>query len=230
MKFIKSASLLIVCLLALSSCSGTAGTEGDKISDFWKWFAANQEQLYSVSDPSAPIVSETGVHIKLINEGLAYEVTQAATGKKEIAISADANPELFPLVEQVVSAAPKLDNWRVVAFRQKVPANLLKTLSIGAHVQHGNEPVTGSPDVLVAVKDMRFALKPNGDLTIFMKDYRKLAPQRDMAIIMLQQAVGEYDFVTKLGEVSFDTITSANEKISKPFSELGIAFDSLQKK
>ena len=135
--------LLIACFsFALTSCSDAAAQRPERIALFWNWFQTNQQLLSIMKDPGDKVHLELGSKLKSIEEDLTFEIGKEENGKHEIAISAEGIPELFPLVKQVVAAAPKLDKWKVVAFRQRVPAEKLKELAIrGGPAGGGGEQV-----------------------------------------------------------------------------------------
>src|SRR5688572_23634086 len=106
---VAAATLLLVgitCLL--TSCSNAAGQHPERISQFWTWFQANQQLLSSTENPGDKVHVELSENLKSIEEGLTFEIGKAAGEKRELAVSADGIPELFPLVKQVVASAPKM--------------------------------------------------------------------------------------------------------------------------
>ena len=232
MKNLASLILLVLLLTSLQACTAAPAENdvqdvsaySDKITDFWKWFAANDEKLAAISNPSDPLMMDMSRRLKAIDERLTYECGFANKDKKEMAISADTRPEVFPLVKAVVEKAPKLKEWTVIAFRQRSPKAILKDLAISGRPAPGHE----GEEVTVKVSEMRAAVNPVGDranITVFVKGYKPDSPQEHMANMMLQQATGEYDLVTKVEQIDFKDLKDANEKNSIPFADLGDSLD-----
>jgi hypothetical protein len=220
-----TAAFLLVCFAGLiTSCSSVTGQQPERISKFWNWFQTNQQLLSSTENPGDKAHVELGENLKSIEEGLTFEIGKATDEKREIAVSADGIPELFPLVKQVVAAAPKMEKWQVVAFRQRVPAAALKELAI-----RGGPAGGGGEQIDLAAKDMRGSISRAGDkanVAVFMKNYTGKEGQQNMVLVMLQQALGEYDLVTKVGDIRFASIEEDDKKNSVPFEELGSALDN----
>lgn len=219
------ASILLVCFtILMTSCTSAAGDHPEQIPQFWTWFQANQQLLASTENPGDKVHVELGENLKKIDEDLTFEIGKAAGDKRELAVSADGIPELFPLVKQVVAAAPKMEKWQVVAFRQRVPAAALKELAI-----RGGPAGGGGEQIDLAAKDMRGSVTRAGDkanVTVFLKNFSGQEGQQNMVLIMLQQAVGEYDLVTKVGDIRFASIEEDDKKNSVPFEQLGTALDN----
>ena len=204
-----------------------------QITAFWQWFQKHQPELSAMQSPDAPIFADIGRQIKNIDKDLVFEIAPLPAGKKCLAVSANCNAALFPLVENTVAAAPVIKDWKVEAFRRRVPAGMLKQLSISAQPAVNGKIIPNAAPIGVAVKDMRFKLAWEGDkarLTLFIKNYKADGPQSHMAELMVQQAVGEYDSVKKVLEIKCQADSAAAAKDAKPFEELPAALDKVAKK
>ena len=224
--------LVVLCTFCVTACSQPQrNVHLDQIPFFWSWFQTNQKALFASDNPGDMEHVSLGEKLKRIEEELTYEIGQAVNGKREIAVSADGIPELFPVVQQVVKAAPKMEQWKVVAFRQRVSEASLKELAIkGAPVNLSSDKAKEQEGVEIAVKDMRAGIAREGDkanITVFIKGYNKQEDQDNLALVMLQQALGEYDMVMKVGDIKFASTQEANEKNSIPFVKLASTFDKL---
>jgi hypothetical protein len=223
--------LAAVCAICVTACSQAQRQERvDQIPFFWSWFQTNQQALFSSDNPGDMEHVSLGEKLKRIEDDLTYEIGRVENGKREMAVSADGILELFPLVEKIVKAAPKMEKWKVVAFRQRVAEANLKELAIkGAPVNLSKETAK-EEGVEIAVRDMRAAIERTGDkarITVFIKGYNKQESQDNLALVMLQQALGEYDMVMKVGDIKFASTQEANEKNSFPFVKLGSVFDKV---
>jgi len=93
--------------------------------DFWIWFKDNQE-LFLNLDNIDDDIRDSNLD-KLLNElhrysnSLFFLIGNHPNGQNEIIITAEGNPDMFCMVERLVSAAPVIENWVVLAFKQ--PAN-----------------------------------------------------------------------------------------------------------
>ena len=205
-----------------------------QIAAFWKWFAQHQPQLSAMTGPQVPMFTELTRQFKAIDKDLVFEIAPIADGKKEFDVSANCNPALFSLVESTVAAAPaQIKDWKINAFRRKVPPAVLKDLSIAAQPALNGKIIAGAAPVGVAVKDMRFKLIPDGSkakVTIFIKNYKADGPQSHMAELMVQQALGEYDAVKKISGIKCESGTAVAAKDAIPFQDLAAAVDKIVKK
>ncbi|MBU6453517.1 MAG: hypothetical protein KGS72_17190 [Cyanobacteria bacterium REEB67] len=216
--------------VAKQPATKTSVESGESIKEFWTWFNLHQQDLSAMNGPDAPIFPEIGQHIKAIDDSLVFEIGPAPEGEKEFAVSANGNEALFPLVKNIVAAAPQIKGWKIVAFRQKTPPAILKQLAISAQPTKNGQVIAGAEPMGVAVKDMRFTIKKDGDMakvTIFIKNFKDDGPQSHMAEMMLHQAVGEYDLVKKIKEIDCKPDNAPEAKNAKPFEELGDALDKL---
>ena len=98
-------------------------TRDELISEFWAWFDSYRDGV----DATAPLrdqhIDEILERISSIEPGLVVELGVREDGVKEMTISPDGVRERFPLVEQIVSQAPSMEGWAVVAFRQPIKAD-----------------------------------------------------------------------------------------------------------
>ncbi|MBM3270994.1 MAG: hypothetical protein FJZ01_25455 [Candidatus Sericytochromatia bacterium] len=120
------------------------GRAGPSNTDFWRWFQAHSAEIKAIKTGEEPIAEDLDRQLKAIDEHLTYEFGPQGQGAREFFISADGRKASFGAVKQLVAAAPKLEGWKVVAFRQRKPK--LYTVSFGG--------VTVDPDdVYFAVVD-----------------------------------------------------------------------------
>lgn len=207
-------------MFSLTAC---AKEPVDQIPVFWKWFQSNELQLFTglSASPTDNSISAFSAQLKAIDDDLAFEVGKASGGMAELDVSADGIEELFPVVERIVASAPKMKYWKVVAFRQPTPPETLKTSAIRYRSSEGT-------DGNLAVSDMRASAKRNGDkaaVIIYIKDYDGSEDHQRMSLIMLQQAIGEYDLIKRVESVQYKPTSEATDENSVPLAEFGKAFD-----
>ncbi len=98
--------------------------KGDRMSYelFWTYFKNNELDIFhNIKTDTDNVVFDITNRVKAIHPELEFEITlDLEDGKRNFILSADGIKELFPIVEDVVSHAPKLDNWIVTAFRPRL--------------------------------------------------------------------------------------------------------------
>jgi hypothetical protein len=162
------------------------GTQG-----FWPWLVANTARIQSglKQDPER-FADEIGREFKASYPGLVWEISPAAAPPWLFCVSADGRRELFPMVEQAVRAAPELPGWTLQAFRTRG--------SLTAEIEMAGRKV-GYDDIWCRVE-------PQGGGVRVTLCIRGLSPQSDealspAALILLDNAVGEYDSVMKIRQL-----------------------------
>ena len=95
----------------------------DKMTDkFWKWFCDNNEQLTMLDDLEGNVANTLLEDMqKALDdycEGLTYEIGDQTPNGRTVTFSAEGDTDLFKYVTDLVEAAPDLDWWEFVAFKQ----------------------------------------------------------------------------------------------------------------
>jgi hypothetical protein len=212
--------LIVICVLAFAGCNGSMKQSTDSITEFWQWFKAHENSLAEQHGPYDSEFQQLTSKLKSIDERLAYEIAPGKKDKKEFVISADANREVFPLVRKVAAAAPPLSRWQVVSFRPRAATEELMEMAIPAAARY--------PEL--RADEMRFSLNKDGevaDLIMYLKDYNGDKEEQYNAKIMLQEAVGEYDSVMRIGDIECRPLNEANAQNSKPLSKLAADLDQV---
>ena len=188
----------------------------DPASEFWDWFAANEDRVGA--EPYGPQTSEDMAYwLGRIAPGLSYQITRSGR-KSVLTLSSDGELRLFPIVDRLVEAAPRVRGWKVKSLRRRVKA--LQTESTGA--------VTLNP------ADLYFDLYEDAGrfgvvfyLPVFepgsMQDYRTAAMR------LMSQSVGERDVGAWIGFVDFDSQNVRDMEFSRPFQDFRQVFDGLRK-
>jgi hypothetical protein len=132
--------------------------------------------------------------LEKIHPDLVFEFsTISKQGIREFVISADGIESAFPFVNDLVSSAPQLKNWKVIAFRQprkNVTQVKYKGLSIDTN------------DVF-----FRYA-KINGkiDLELHMKSFYESAEWSAGTFLLLDTILGEYYTALRIGAIEKRTL------------------------
>ena len=102
---------------------------GKKSSEdkFWKWFEKNQSTYYEGIENleiRKNIFDKLSSELNKVHEGLSFEFSPIHENKiREFTISAEGIKDVFPIVKKLIEKAPKLENWKFYAFRQRIPGD-----------------------------------------------------------------------------------------------------------
>jgi hypothetical protein len=190
---------------------------GKKISPeerFWNWFTVNQERLYGVRDGQEPVFKELLAAIRKVHPDITFEFGPVEAGVRSFTISADGLKEAAPAVEKLYAAAPKMSNWKFLKYRQRRPIH---------DVQLG--PVTLRPaDVLVTIQEDG----PKAGLGVYIKGYKGKSDQQKIgaAFIMLDNALGEYDVMMRVGFIDFFAAGTPTDLVMHNMETLPVVFDN----
>jgi hypothetical protein len=154
--------------------------------DFWSWFAAEAPRLRDLRNPA--VLDDIGARLAKVDPELAFQLGQVDE-RCQLEISAEGVRAKIPAVEAFVAAAPPIDGWRVVAFRQPSP---------GVRVRMGDRQYSAD--------SIHFVLHPGSpaELELYLAGY-DAAPQqlRGLAFLLLDAAVGELAVMTRIGVIDF---------------------------
>jgi hypothetical protein len=189
----------------------------DSQQTFWRWFDAHQDQFLDFEVDQERIFDELSEQLIRVHPRLSFEFGPK-TEPREFVISASGIKEAFPAVTSLVAAAPQFNRWRITAFRPR--RSPLCTVQIG--------------ETCVDPGDVEFSLLTNGTMIgikLFMPRFREDdAILKQVAYLMLDEALGEYDVETKLGLIQMLPSESADSTQRYPLSELSTLFDQLASK
>lgn len=225
--------LFAVAVLALSSCTKDEPTpvppapktepapapppKVDPIPALWTWVGAHVDELKAVQTGKEPAAEMLGAKLDAIDPGLTFEL---GLGKEpfELIVSADGKKALFPLVKQVVDAAPSIPGVKVVAFRPRKDAGFRLTV---------NGVTVGGPDVMFVASDDA-ARKGLIALRLYVKG---LTPENEAdvkgaAFLLLEAVLGEFDLETKIGAIDIVATPDKSPAAAKPLAELPAAVDA----
>lgn len=189
-------------------------------AEFWKWFEQHSGDLRL---DSFCFEDDLRNHIRRVDPRLHCEVSNIQSdGCKTLTVSPGQDLEALPIAEKVVSGAPQLKNWHVVACRQRQP---LET-------ELGGYPAMERLDVgCYQTKDILFTLKDGGrraNVELYLKrDKFGLGADlcHQLAENVIEDSLGERDYMLLVDKID---VFSGDIKIpssARPISELSIAFD-----
>ena len=85
---------------------------------FWQYFQKRESELAKIDTADHPVYDELLEKLQSIDSGLWFEF-HTEPGRNELIITADGCTSLFPLVEEVVSAAPNIPGWTIIPLKPK---------------------------------------------------------------------------------------------------------------
>ena len=186
---------------------------------FWDWFVHHEPELFSF-DPKRiiereRIFDEIANELRKIDPDLSFEFGPNGKPKREFVISASGIKRAFPAVVSLVSAAPPLDRWRVIAFRpRRTPMNSVEF--------RGKR---------VDPRDVQFSLLDNGELAgiyLFIPGFREGDLDfKNIGYLLLDEALGEYDVESRLGLIEMFSPQTATDGDRYPMADLPALFDQL---
>lgn len=161
----------------------------DPVAAFWTFVVEQVAQLRAVTSGEAPVLAGLTAALQKIDPRLAFDIT-ATTQPIELAISADGLLELFPLVKQIVAAAPQLDGLTVVAFKQRGPID-------GVEITLGDRSLKTDDIFWRAHRDG----VGRGPVTLELSVRDGSDDLQTPVLMLLQLAVGEHDLAVKIATI-----------------------------
>jgi hypothetical protein len=177
---------------------------------FWQWLAANTGRIQSTPRPRmASVMGEVSAAFKKSFPTPVWEITPATSPPWVFCVSADGDRAAFPAVEAAVRAAPPIAGWVIQRFRARG--------SLTAAIDMGGRKL-GSDDIWCGVRP-----QPGGiDLTLHI---RGLTSENDQAlggaaVLLLDNAIGEYDAVMKVRQLHRAPLPALNPVQTSAFFPL----------
>lgn len=100
----------------------------EKTEKFWQWFQDHNEQLIALGDmeenEQTALLEELQQQLTAYCNGLSYEMSAPSPQGRTVTFSAEGDTDLFRYVVELVDAAPDLDWWEFVAFKQPMGTGL----------------------------------------------------------------------------------------------------------
>jgi len=186
-----------------------------EITAFWRAFSDAQASLQA--QPLRERVESANALIERHLGGLALEMSGGdGDAVVDLIVTAHGSTEKFPLLMQAVAAAPALQNYRVRAFRERTTQPDFPIGMDGFQLATSEVFIALDQDGGQAALEIRFGRE-------IPSDYQDHA--RNMAFIMLDHVLGEYDFAVKVGAVDFVGQAGDPQAQWVPLSQLPPVFD-----
>jgi hypothetical protein len=194
--------------------AASAGAQSTPEEGFWNWFQQNESALFNFENDQDRTFDRLGAEMHRIDPNLTFEFGPKEHGVREFVISADGIRSAFPTVEKLYSAAPRLPRWTFIKFRPRRPPSDIKYNNVIVQAK-------------AVVADVRLA-REKADIDVFVPGYAD-DPKRTytaIAYLLLDQALGEYDVETRVGQIAVKPIGQAPVG-ARSLGELPAMFDEL---
>lgn len=173
-----------------------------KEEDFWKWFE-NHSLKYLDFDPTENnevLFSELARKLQEVNPDLCFEFGIPKDSKdREFIISAGGIKAAFPAVQRLVEGAPKMANWKITAFRPRKGGNTITC-----------------DGLVLRPEDARFSYEPDSgkiNVVLYIKNYVDDTPHNQLAYLMLDDVLGEFDVETYIGAIERKNIKRIPDEV-----------------
>jgi hypothetical protein len=175
---------------------------------FWEWFEQHAVALQA-DDDLVNVMETISAALAKVNPRVIAEIASTDV-ERTLVLSANGDPELFPVVHEIYAARPTVAGWRIVAFRPRS--------GLDAITMHGKrmEPAK-----------MKFVGTRDGDkleIVVFVPDFTTTEDLGPVGFLVLDHVVGEYDMETRIGGVEFAALKKAPAK-ARPLTELPALLD-----
>ena len=190
--------------------------KGSPETRFWRWFQKNDEELFGMKSPQDRIFTALVGQILRVDRNLLFEFGPEIDGRREFVLSAGGFKSSFPAVVALADAAPQLSRWIITRFRPR-RAEITE-------VQFGGTAVV--PDaVTVAV----LPGIPYVDIIVFLGgDGMDEQTRGQFGFLFLDQALGEFDVATYVGNVEFKPLSEPSPAPKIPLRAFVREFDLLK--
>lgn len=146
---------------------------------FWEWFERNSKKYLDFENNQQILFENLKKELNKIHPYLVFEFSRKfEDGSREFVISADGIKTVFPYVENLVESAPKINKWKVVAFRQ--PRKI-------THINYLN--------LQIELDKVYFSYnEQDGDinLSLFFENFYESPEWTSATFILLDNILGEY--------------------------------------
>ncbi|MBZ5201440.1 hypothetical protein HU147_09465 [Planomicrobium chinense] len=171
-------------------------TRKNKVEAFWKWFKENERDYFGLNRGNQEeLFAVLERKLQKVNKHLVFEFSvEPQGGKREFTISADGMLDAFDAVFDLHEAAPELEFFDVVAFRQPSEEEF--------SVEFGSRKLTWNDVYYTAFHDVEHE---EVSMTLYVKGLTKdnedeLAPA---LFILLDSVIGEYNMGVHVGNIEF---------------------------
>lgn len=96
----------------------------EKIEQFWSWYQTKSKNLSQLNyEEQNDLIEEIIPKLHELNENLWPEIIEDEDGELLFIITANSDPEYFELVRKIVSQAPTVKEYKIIALRPALGSN-----------------------------------------------------------------------------------------------------------
>ncbi len=178
--------------------------------DFWNWFTENEQRFFETikagSDIPEHFLNELEPRLAALKEGIFLLAGMYSKDQAELILTSDANIPIIPYIEEIVAAAPTLNNWRFTALK---PAHDIGELVIEM------DGYKFSEDTLFFYPRVHETYPDEIDIVIV---YPQLTQANKDAIfsgvfLFIDSYLGELNFVTEIDNINIEPTSNGEELI-----------------
>jgi hypothetical protein len=206
------------------------------MNTFWNWFQDNNQTIKNLINETP----KNQKHISFwINKNLSYYCKEidfmivfpkSSTGKTELILTANGNPEYFNQVIDLVDNAPQLKNWKFTAFIQ--PTERIEEIMKGLDEPYIFHEITLKASELTFLPLEYHELSQKFDIVVFLKSYNLYCDTKTLQqaiFIIIQDIVGEKSLYLNINFVQVAQVPDNKDGLIKLY-ELHQYLDNLNSK
>ena len=91
--------------------------ETDRIKEFWAWFATHDLEFLRLGTADDPFWNLALEQLKKVDENFWFELSHHRHPAREFIVTAEGHVESFPMAEELVRLAPKIEGWTFIALK-----------------------------------------------------------------------------------------------------------------
>ncbi|MGD9200332.1 MAG: hypothetical protein PVI26_02115 [Chitinispirillia bacterium] len=196
-----------------------------RAKEFWEWFQKNEPEIFNFKNNQDTIFKSLSEKLCSVHPSLGFAFhEQIQEGKREIIFSPNGDKVVIPFLNILYELRPELERWHIILYKPRIPiSDCLKPIEVKNTVFNPEE-----------IKFVLFAKDTLIYIIFFVEGYedkQKKESIQTCVIILLDQLIGEYNAMTKIGDVMIQPADTPLEKGKKyHLKYLPLAFDETLKK
>lgn len=179
----------------------------DKIQQFWDWFKINEVKYFFLNQITDEIQKESLLdelleHLHLYCDKLYFEVGGLPNENQDLIITAGGDSDFFDDVELLVTQAPELEHWNIIAFKPAMAGGLVKYNDIEL------DPKAMYFDPLESKSSEKIGLR------IYVENYESIHNESFLmaANILVDSLIGEKSSAMDIGYIEVASLQSIPDK------------------
>ena len=181
---------------------------------FWKWFSENEGRFRIELETNRDKFFNTlSKQLSKVDKDLVFEFGEMNDKVIDFVISADGLYENIPVVESLVGQAPTIPGWKITAFRPR--------MGDGMSIRYGKYEISADTLTFTSKEVPGESML---DIHVFVEHYEE--EMNGALFIILDFLIGEYDVMTRIGEIEFGPQQTG---VGEPLNKLPVLVDKLKK-